>query len=816
MNFDLNSDYEIDREMLVEFIDESLESLTNINDFMMQLEEDPTNIKVVESIFRPIHSLKGNASYFGMMKTKQLTHDMESILDNIRKGKLYPEKNIISVLLDGMDIVQTILQNRRTDLPELENIQTYDSILERLHQIVVGEHSVEDLWAMLQKNITDLHDNLLSDNHSCSSDINDIQKIIQELVPKQLKTQNAPSSASNLTMLGELKFIMTSTNPGAQSDQIHDLLESMHSDFEDAPSKKILNKTLDSFNTFIETIGFDDLLQGVLEDTIDMLVDLGHDLGNTTCNTPPQVLELNKLLNQSNPEEHIKRIEEILKELLGFFKDEKTLIAIKEAKDTFDTFINTLGYDVLLHQALTGLIDDLMPDENVLPDSVPKVETEVSIESNTEEELIDPSNQQSNNNKETDNKPIKVARTMRVSEDSIDSFLGFVGELIAVDEMFRYIHGQFTQLDVDISCNAELMRVINTFTKLSDELQHSIMEIRKVKVLPLLQKSKRLVRDLSRDLNKEILVHMVGEDIAIDRSLLETLESPLTHIIRNAVDHGIEMPEIRTKARKEPFGNISLTVNETEDEIHFIIEDDGGGINLDAIRQKGIDLGLLSANDQLNQAMLVDLLFTSGVSTADAVTDVSGRGVGMDAVKKNLELIGGTIQVETTSGAGSIFKLMLPKSVGTQILNSFVVKIGDERYIVPLDRVAASFQPQIDDLHRLPDQSFQIKYKDVLYPVLDLKGRCKNDKQHISDGLLIIVEHKHQHFCFFIDEIIGMQKVVLRNVPWLDLDIFSGAAIMGDGKVSMVIDLDQVYEKYRQHQEKESTNEEELQSEPQM
>ncbi|MGD2095728.1 MAG: ATP-binding protein, partial [Phycisphaerales bacterium] len=407
--------------------------------------------------------------------------------------------------------------------------------------------------------------------------------------------------------------------------------------------------------------------------------------------------------------------------------------------------------------------------------------------------------------------PAEEARkTMRVTEDSIDKFLNYVGELIAVGEMYSHLQKIISESDLDTTIGTDFRRVNDIFSDLSDNLQKSIMEVRRVTVRTILQKIPRMVRDTATPCGKQVKVELIGEDIEVDKRLIETLDAPLTHMVRNAVDHGIEAPDVRQASGKPPAGTIKVAVIETADDVSLSIKDDGKGLNIEAIKAKAVSLGLLDDGQELSQEQIIDMIFTSGVSTAEKVTDVSGRGVGMDVVKRNITEANGKITIDTETGKGTEFKITLPKTVSTQIITGFLVKLDNNRYVIPMDKVLEVFRPELKHVSSVTGRGECVLRHDKLLPVVKLADIFNNyatstslvDSQMQScsengeiEGIMVAATAGKKSMALYVDDVIAVQKVVLKELdaPELDSQIYSAAAVMGDGTVAMVLDIDHLF-----------------------
>lgn len=726
--------YDIDLEMLGDFIDESLEAIAPIPEKFIKLEEDPSNIEIIQEIFRPIHSLKGNAGYFGLMKTKALAHEMESVLDRLRKEKLAVSQTVIDALLSGIDIVVDSLENSRGGQEHVV-LERWQQCLDVVHTILEKEQETpEQANARLWRDTLSLYDKLkegLDEDPEHMAVYAEIKAKLISLAPDEFKPQpqQGASEGGNSPIIEAMLAVAKSEELSDQEriQETRSLIDALMAEASDSFTQEIALKLKEEASLFLDRIGWDAMVVSLIEDTAD-----------AWRQHAPQQAEISKP-------------------------------AADEPEKVPET---------------PAVVETEVPSKS---EPEPRSEPKTQQTQPEAEPVGTPSKDSAVKKSATEAK--EVGRTMRVSEQSIDAFLGFVGELIAVDEMFRHIHNQFVKQDADIQLCSSLLRVINIFSKLSDDLQRSIMEIRKVSVKPLLQKNSRIARDVAVAANKEIETMVEGTHIHIDRSLIETLESPMVHMVRNAADHGIEPPQERSKKGKSPRGKITVRFEEKEDEIILIIADDGKGLDYEKIRQKAIKQGLLSPSDPITQVVLQEFIFSSGFSTAEQVTDVSGRGVGMEAVRTMIENAGGSINVESEKDRGTRFIIRLPKSVGTQILPSFVVKVMDERYVIPMDRIRGSFRPKPQSLNRFPDGTVGVRLSGNIYPVISLQGVYDDDLEALTEKILIRIESKTKPFTILVDDIIGIQKVVLRNVPWIEFDKFLGSAVMGDGFVSMIINV---------------------------
>jgi two-component system chemotaxis sensor kinase CheA len=314
------------------------------------------------------------------------------------------------------------------------------------------------------------------------------------------------------------------------------------------------------------------------------------------------------------------------------------------------------------------------------------------------------------------------------------------------------------------------------------------------------QKMIRLVRDLSKKSGKEVVLKMEGEETEIDRNMVEEIYEPLVHMIRNSVDHGIEMPEERTKAGKDPVGTIFICAEQKGGNIVIDIEDDGQGLDAKRIRDKAIEREIIGATDQLDEKAIFDLIFHPGFSTKDKVTEVSGRGVGMDVVKKSVERLRGKMEISSQFGKGSSFHMKLPLMMA--IIDGMIIQIGAERYIVPTIALKESLRLAQEAYFTVQGRGELVKIRDSLMPLVRLHSYFNEEPKYHNpwEALLMVVTEGQKSYCLLADEIIGRQEVVIKSLGDLfqQLPGISGGAILGDGKIALIIDVKGIISLYEE------------------
>lgn len=385
--------------------------------------------------------------------------------------------------------------------------------------------------------------------------------------------------------------------------------------------------------------------------------------------------------------------------------------------------------------------------------------------------------------------PTKMVATestsIRVDVDKVDKLINLVGELVITQSMLAVL-GK----DLDEQQAERMQNVLGELERNTREIQESVMSIRMLPVSFVFNRFPRVVRDLSAKLGKDIDLHIEGGNTELDKSLIEKLVDPLTHLVRNSIDHGIESPKARAAAGKPATGRVTLTAAQQGGNIIIGIHDDGGGLNRDRILSKAEENGL-SASDTMSDEDVWALIFQPGFSTAEVVTDVSGRGVGMDVVRRNISSLGGRIEVSSTPGQGSVFTIVLPLTLA--IVDGMGVRVGDQTYIIPLVNIVESMQP--------PEKSVKTLGKDVLlhvrdyyWPVLPLyqKMNVKPDCVDPEKAIVVLVETSKRRFGLMVDELVGQQQVVIKSLEkhYRRIPGVAGATIMGDGSVALILDVE--------------------------
>ena len=387
---------------------------------------------------------------------------------------------------------------------------------------------------------------------------------------------------------------------------------------------------------------------------------------------------------------------------------------------------------------------------------------------------------------QVDHKPrAAAAGIVRVDTLKLDGLIDLVGELVIAQSMV------VQSPEVRDVASVHLSRCLGQLRGITSDLQRTAMSLRMVPIRNTFQKMARLVRDLGVQQGKDIQLVLEGEDTELDRNIVEELGDPLVHMIRNSADHGIEPQAERLAEGKPPAGTITLRAFHRGGFIVIEIQDDGRGLNPDRIRMKAIERGLVKPDDNIDERAIFDLIFAPGFSTAEKITDLSGRGVGMDVVRRNIERMRGKIEIESAIGRGTTFTISLPLTLA--IIEGLLVGVGDQRYVIPTLSVRESFRPLPSMVTKVQGRGEMVSVRGRLTPVLRL-GEHLNTPAAAADlsaGILVVVESGQDSRCLFVDELIGKQEVVIKSLGDMfhQQTNFAGAAILGDGRVGLILDV---------------------------
>ena len=668
------------------FLDESREHLQSLNDGLLSLENDPEDLSVLNEIFRNAHTLKGMSATMGYTKTAELTHDMENLLDMLRKEQLKVSSEIIDVIFKCVDSLQEMVEN-------------------------IGNGESEDL--------VDVSDLVRKVNAIAKGDAAPAAEEAEEAA----EGENAAAPVLELNDTDET-VIREAKNSGLIPYAVHvEIAESCL--LKSARSYMVMN-VLDELGDVIKSVPpAQDLEQEKFDHSFDVVI---------VTDAEPKAIE-----------DGVSAISEITEVKVT----EITLSASKEETK----------------------------------EEAPKAAAPVAKKA--EPKKADAKAEAKKPAGKNDKKAHVAGQSVRVDIEKLDTLMNLVGELVTKKVRLEQI-GMTHRL-------TELTETLEQMDRVTSDLQSVVMKVRMVPVSQVFNRFPRMVRDLAKELNKDINLTIEGEDTELDRTVIDEIGDPLMHLLRNSLDHGVEHPDDREAKGKPRTGEVGLIARHEGNNVVIMVTDDGAGINADKIRNKAVEKGMISREeaDALPDADAVRLIFLPGFSTAETITDVSGRGVGMDVVRSKIESLGGHVDVETKIDEGSVFKIKLPLTLA--IIQAMLVKVQDEMYAIPLGSIDSTINITPDDIKTVQNKEVIVLRGQIipiarLGEVLSVPKGADNDEEDIFVVVVHVGDHK---IGIVVDNLIGQQEIVIKTLGKLlsGLKMLAGATVLGDGHVAMILDV---------------------------
>ncbi|MDR7334944.1 chemotaxis protein CheW [Roseateles asaccharophilus] len=680
------------------FFEEAGENLDNMEQLLLNVNVEAADDEELNAIFRCAHSIKGGAATFGFSDVAELTHQMETLLDKLRRHELQPNAAMVDVLLQSGDALRAQLGRHQGS--GADPFDTTD-LLVSIKSFVEGGGA----------------------------------PAAAAPAPKAAAPAPAPVAAAPAPT--------TSANPGAR------LLELQVGPLTDL---SLADNLVELFKEITDLGTIEPLDAGQSSDGMRRFKVLTSSADN----------DLLDLFTFHVAREQVKLIP--LGPGFGFY-DGAPGAPPAEAPSTDP------GY---------GFFDDAPGTPAGATAEAAPAAAPAPTAAIVPARAATPA--------KTDAKPAGGGMdqtTLRVSIEKVDQLINLVGELVITQAMLAQ-----NSRELDPGLYQQLTSGLADLERNTRDLQESVMSIRMIPMSTVFNRFPRMLRDLAAKLGKKVELVTQGEATELDKSLVEKITDPLTHLVRNSCDHGIEMPEDRIARGKAEQGTITLVASHQGGSIVIEVRDDGRGLNRDKLikkaREKGID-----APDSMTDAECWNLIFAPGFSTAEQVTDVSGRGVGMDVVKKNITSLGGTVEIDSAEGYGMKVSVRLPLTLA--IMDGMSVGVGDECYILPLSSVVESFQVQPDTIKTVAGSGRVVEVRDEYMPVIELEKVFdvpRFDFEHVS-SIMVVVEAEGGRVALLVDELLGQQQVVVKNLEanYRKVNDVSGATIMGDGRVALILDV---------------------------
>ncbi len=722
------------KEMLASFVDETMDSLDKFEPQIDSLSEE-NNFDSVNAIFRVFHTIKGLSGFFGLEEISRLTHQAETLLDKMRDMNIPQSEEAVNLIYANFDLLRKLVANVSTNQTDTGFENEINSMIEKLKSFFEEEIESEVL-------IQEVADSAVIDT-------------IQEIQP-----DNYDDLISDDMMKIFIEDSVAYLNKTEQA-----LVE-----FESSPDKeKIINDAFCFIHSIKGNAGFIGISE-IEKDSMElesMLVMAREDAGKFG---PADINKSFSILDRLSA--NVKKLE-----------------------------IKVFGNKGVTSETPTKKEDEVKPKSEPDTEIKPQIPLPViNVEMQTEK--AEPSIRQKEEESAKSDKPennisakqaVHQKKDIRVDTQKLDSLFDLVGELITIESMI------INNADIRGKDMPNFAKAAGMLSKITRELQEISMSLRMTPLDALFNKMKRLVRDLAQKSEKKIELTIFGEETEMDKNVIEEISDPLVHIIRNAIDHGIEKSEARISKGKPAVGHLTLGAGYEGNEIIITIRDDGNGLDRDRILRKALEKGLVEESEtaKLRDSEVWDFIFNPGFSTAEKVTNISGRGVGMDVVKKNIEKLRGSVSIESHKGQGSVFKLRIPLTLA--IMDSMLAAVSNTTYALPILSIQESFRPKKEEIFITMDGNEQVKIRGKIYPVIRIHEFLnKNPKYtNLEDGILIRIESGNTQACLFVDEIVGQQQTVIKGLSDYigKVSGITGGMILGNGEVGLILDVDTILKK---------------------
>jgi len=759
-----------DAEILSSFLVEAHDHLDDIEERILDLEKNYDE-QTVHDIFRSMHTIKGVSSFIGLSKIKGFSHRLETVLNAMRTGDLETEDEIVDILLNGGDVLQQMVSDIEQQAQDLDTTSGEAVIYE-------GRIDTSEIDERLEPYLKKIESDEAGGNEAkgetttaeastagtSSAEKGEVPKpaeeksLTEELISPEM-VQKFVEETSDLVDTAENSMLQLEKDP-THTGSIEEAFRAIH--------------TVKGNAGFFGFAMLEKMCMGI-EGILDTL---------RTGARKPDAQIVNLLLqsidglNATLQKVHSGEI------MPGELSEESDVSAQKAVASKEEGDYKPLG-DMLVDMGIASqeAVDQALDIQRMRLGEI-LVEQGAAEEQEVEKALEQQGKTPPEKKDQFANYRIK-RRDIRVDTERLDKLFDLMGELITAEAMVL----NNPELEGYDMPNFE--RSANYLSKISREMQEITMAMRMIPLEGLFSKMRRLVRDLSKKFEKPINLEISGEDTEMDRTVMEEISDPLVHIIRNALDHGIETAEKRKAAGKPETGTVRLGAGYEGNEIWITVSDDGGGLKRDVILERSLDRGLIQGNpEEMKDEDVWKLVFEPGFSTAETVSEISGRGVGMDVVKKNIEKLRGKIDIKSVEGEGSTFVLKIPLTLA--IIDGITFVVGPQLYSLPITDVIQFHKASEVEITQTSTEDLVINLREEVIPVVKLYSffKIETSKKRVEDGIVIVVQARDRKLAILVDEVIGYRQIVIKSLPsyMKDIRALSGCSIMSDGKVSLIID----------------------------
>ena len=763
----------MDNPALEEFVEEVEEIIEDLEEGVLLLEEQPKKRSLIDRIFRAMHTIKGGAGMVMETELAEYAHHFENLLDKARNGEIVCTPEMASLLLGSIDGFRSFLDKIREggDVDQelidktLEQLREFEKNAGKTATKPIAEKSVEKTKG--------------TDTSQFETTLDEKIKPEQSSAPEEKKIESVkPEEQEDVQWDDE--------------DEGEEIAYLLHLKFD----PEMLRKGSDPILLIKELTELGDLA---------MIPHLGSlpDLKNLD----PEEIHLwwSAKLVTTHPSEEIENI-------LIFFQDDKNEVKFEPAESPpEDPGLASHGiYDepeekeqeqnkVDVSELESNLEPEQKEGEKTKSESELKEVEEPEKEITTEPDSSDAEQQSLSIQQSQELTPVKdtkkktteskTTQSIRVTVERLDKLQNLVGETVINQARLHLLSDQI--MEIDVKLGEMLEQFVEDNEKSVQELQDQILQVRMIPVGSILNNMKRTVRDYATKSKKKIRLEIEGGDTELDKTVTEQLQGPLVHLVRNSMDHGIEDSETRIKNGKDPTGTISLKASQQEGYVIVEIEDDGKGIDPKVIFDSAVRKGFIDETDELTEDEIYKMLFLPGFTTTTEVTDVSGRGVGMDTVKRDIEALLGTIEITSKLNKGTSTKLKLPLTLA--IIEGMMIDVGNQVFTIPLLSVNESLRPVPEQIKKIKNKGELVEIRGEYIPMmrlhelLNIKPRFKEP----TEGLVVVVQHANRKQCIFVDEIVDQGPVVIKSMEenFIQVPGIAGATILGDGRVSFILDV---------------------------
>lgn len=724
--------FDITEDELPIFLADSDDQLQILDEGLVRLEREADNPELLQALFRAAHTLKGSAGMIGHKRMVEVTHALENVLDALRKEKILVTVELIDTCLESVDALHWLCE-------EITQGETNPAEI---------SHLVEDFLRFASVDQTDQPPDKQG-------------KPLESAAVEKTVSGKQVSQEKGLTIRGTV-----STDSIASSARIFQVMMALQETGEIVsmiPDQARIETAVPVFEftaQFIPSTPIEEVLKVLTSISEIEEVRIEEQAAGSQPETQPSVPSVQEAQKAS-------RLGQLLVNN-GLISETQLQTALQEQEE-WDGPTSPLGETLVKMGVITQEVLDQVLVEQTKP-------VQQAAEAAAAKRV-----------------PARVAeKTVRTSVERLDALMNLVGELITDRNRLNLIRGG---LEARFRGDDQIETLSETIThvgRITDQLQAEVMGIRMLPMSNVFNKFPRLVRDLARKAGKQVDLVIRGQETELDRSVIEEISDPLIHLLRNSVDHGLESPEERRATGKPERGIVNLNARQEQGRIIITVEDNGRGIDLERVKAKAVEKGLLTESEaeSLSDEQAIDLIFLSGLSTAKVVSDVSGRGVGMDIVRNNIEHLGGTVMVETWPGRGSQFQIVLPLTLA--ILPTLLVRVGSATYAIPLVTITETLRVSLDSIETVNNRPV-ITLRDRVLPIMRLSDvfAIQGDTNSRSTEFVVVVRAGKTQLGLIVDILLGEEEVVVKSLSSVFGDSVgvSSAAILGDGKIALILDV---------------------------